>query len=380
MLACPSCSKRLVRVSTSSGVVYACGECGGRAVSMSVLRKEHTPAGVLKSIWQQAREGAPGQNRQCPHCMRRMSAARFQQAEAPVVLDVCTRCQFVWFDGGEYDAVALPPPAASVHGELSPEARKALARLKVEGQAEIARAKDTSFLMDDGEGPAASWQTIPGVLGVPVEIEAPAAVRKPLVTWSLSAFMVIAVVGLLVTGNLDAAARDMGFIPNQWDRHGGLTLLTSFFLHGGLVHLASNLYFFLIFGDNVEDHVGKLRFLMLVAVSHLVGILLHCVFDPNGDVPLVGASAGISGVIGYYAVAFPHAKIGMMRRVGLAFRWFRMSAWFALVLYVILQFIGSWLQVQGFSNVSYLAHLGGLSVGIAAGLYVCMSRTARDVR
>ena len=222
--------------------------------------------------------------------------------------------------------------------------------------------------------PPDNWlQFLPAVLGMPVECEAPKVTHRPWLTIGLSVGIAALVGWLFASDNLLTAARGWGFIPNQWSRHGGLTVLTSFFLHAGLVHMISNLYFFLVFGDNVEDHLGRVRFLLLLAGAHVAGTILHGAFDPRGGIPCVGASAGIAGVIAYYAVVFPHAKLGLMIR----WCWLRISAIWALVLYTGLQLLGAWMQLEGFSNVSCLAHLGGLAVGVVAGL---VTRNARGVR
>ena len=90
--------------------------------------------------------------------------------------------------------------------------------------------------------------------------------------------------------------------------------------------------------------------------------------------PLVGASAGISGVIAYYAITFPQVRLGFLWRFYFYFRWFRIPAWAALILFVLVQLLGVWLQTRGFSNVSALGHLGGLAVGVAAAVAVHFSR------
>ena len=176
------------------------------------------------------------------------------------------------------------------------------------------------------------------------------------------------------TGALGQAIKQWGFVPDDVFRHGGLTLVTSFFLHAGIWHLIGNMYFFLLLADNVEDHLGRSRFLLLLAAAHVAGMVLHAAFDPRGHVPCVGASAGISGVIAYYAVVFPHAKLGFLLRWFLLFRWIRMPAYVALVLYLVLQLIGAWAQVSGFSSVSALGHLGGLGVGLAVACAVRLVR------
>ena len=148
--------------------------------------------------------------------------------------------------------------------------------------------------------------------------------------------------------------------------------MTSFVLHGGIFHLVSNMYFLVVFGDNVEDWLGKGRFILLLVGAALVGDIAHILSDPASSVPCVGASGGISGIVAFYAMKFPHAKLGVALRCYYAvFRWISGPAYVFFIFWLILQTIGTWLQLSGFSNVSSVAHLGGASVGM---LFWALSR------
>jgi membrane associated rhomboid family serine protease len=174
---------------------------------------------------------------------------------------------------------------------------------------------------------------------------------------------------MLLSGDPDGIMNEWGFRPDQWDRHGYMTLFTGFFLHAGLFHLLSNMYFLMVFGDSVEHNLGPLWYLFLLATAHLAGTMLHGAYDPHRDIACVGASAGISGVIAYYAMAFPKARIGILPSIFFVFfGLLRIPAFLALVLFAIVQIIGAYAQVQGHSNISYLAHLGGLGVGVVIGI------------
>jgi membrane associated rhomboid family serine protease len=174
-----------------------------------------------------------------------------------------------------------------------------------------------------------------------------------------------------VSGN-DAAAgklfENWGFVPARWHQHAGLTLITCFFIHAGWWHLVGNMYFLLILGDNVEDSLRPPKYLLLLLVSHLVGMLAHGLLTHDATLPCVGASAGISGIIAFYAVLQPNVRLGILFRYYFLLRWLHVRAIWALVLYMGLQAIGAYLQVRGFSAVSYVAHLGGLGVGVTAAL------------
>jgi membrane associated rhomboid family serine protease len=116
-----------------------------------------------------------------------------------------------------------------------------------------------------------------------------------------------------------------GLIPAQAMRSGGLTFLTSFFLHAGVLHLVGNIYFLFVFGNDVENFLRPLRYFTLVALAAFIGDLAHIAADPSSQIPCVGASGGIAGVITFYALNFPEVKLGFLLRYGWWwFRWIRL--------------------------------------------------------
>ncbi len=273
-------------------------------------------------------------------------------------LDVCTGCQFVWFDPHEFEQ--FPVRAADRTHPLPEKAREAIALKKVQIEAERSR-EDSS-----DPGPDQWWQLVPGILGLPVEEDTPPLKRWSWVTYGLGALLIL--VYLLTVSNLDPVIGAFGLIPTQLGRHGGLTFLTSFFLHAGFWHLLGNVYFLVIFGDNVEDDLGHLGCLLLLAIAALVGDLWHILGNRSSILPCVGASGGISGVITYYALRFPRAKLGFFFRYWFYFRWIRIPAFVALLFWFLLQFFYVFEEQMGLGNIAALAHLGGAAVGVAAWL------------
>src|SRR5262249_25057604 len=146
---------------------------------------------------------------------------------------------------------------------------------------------------------------------------------------------------------------------------GGATLLTYFFLHGSAPQLAGNLYFLAAFGDDVEDYLGSGRYLILLFCCTIAGGLLHAVSQPRNYVPLVGASAAISGMLAYYGLQFPRARIGFLLRFPVLFfrRWVNLRAWMYVIGWIVLQAIGAVRQTGSFTQVSLLAHVGGAGMG-----------------
>jgi len=124
--------------------------------------------------------------------------------------------------------------------------------------------------------------------------------------------------------------------------------------------LLGNLYFLVVFGDNTEDVLGKGRYLLLIAVATIAGDVAHILSDPGSTIPCVGASGGISGILAYYCLRFPNARVGII----FWYRWFRIPVGVMFAVWVALQIITAMRQSAGISNVAGFAHLGGAAVGV----------------
>jgi membrane associated rhomboid family serine protease len=124
-----------------------------------------------------------------------------------------------------------------------------------------------------------------------------------------------------------------------------------------------------MFGDSVEDFLRPLCYLALIALAAFIGDMAHIAIDPHSQIPCIGASGGIAGVITLYALNFPLVRLGFLMRWGLVwFRWIRLPAWSVFILWIFFQLIGAIEQEAGISSVSSAAHLGGAAVGIIAWL------------
>lgn len=141
-----------------------------------------------------------------------------------------------------------------------------------------------------------------------------------------------------------------------------LTLLTSIFLHGGLLHLAGNMLYLWIFGDNVEDSMGHLRFIIFYLLCGAFASLFHILVNPNSKVPTIGASGAISGVLGAYLVLYPRARVMTLIFFFYLIRIVRLPAMFFLVVWFLWQIIGAGLPGGG---IAWFAHIGGFAGGVA---------------
>jgi membrane associated rhomboid family serine protease len=183
---------------------------------------------------------------------------------------------------------------------------------------------------------------------------------------------------------LNAFFYTAGVVPYELTRGAGgasySTLFTSMFLHGGFVHLFSNMLYLWIFGDNVEDRLGRLFFLIVYLLAGVAANLAQVYMDPTVTLPLVGASGAIAGVLGTYIVLFPHARVRTLlilyfiRYVELP-AWIVLGFWFVLQLFDGVASIGN--MAQG--GVAYFAHIGGFVVGLIVGALIRATRGRDEV-
>lgn len=138
-----------------------------------------------------------------------------------------------------------------------------------------------------------------------------------------------------------------------------ITLLTSMFLHGGLMHLAGNMLFLWVLGDNVEDALGHARFAVFYVASGIAAALSQAAIEPGSTVPMIGASGAISGVIGAYLMLHPRAPI----RTLIVRTIVRLPAFVVLGLWIAFQFLNAALAGPGEAGIAWWAHIGGFFAG-----------------
>jgi membrane associated rhomboid family serine protease len=164
---------------------------------------------------------------------------------------------------------------------------------------------------------------------------------------------------------MNALLINWGMVPARISEGQGLhTLFTSMFLHGGLMHLAGNMLFLYIFGDNVEDAFGRLNFLLLYLVSGLCAALAQFALDRASDVPMVGASGAIAGVMGAYLLLFPKARVDILIIIIVIFRILPIPAYILLAVWFGMQFLGGLYSDTATAGVAYWAHAGGFVAGL----------------
>lgn len=177
-------------------------------------------------------------------------------------------------------------------------------------------------------------------------------------------------------GGMQSAAMEYGLVPLALTRffegdpipasRAVLPVFTSIFLHGGLIHLGGNMLYLWIFGDNVEDRLGHLRFLVFFLFCGAIGNLAHYVFNWGSPIPAIGASGAIAGVLGAYLISYPTARILVVLPFFLLY-FTELPALVVLGFWIVLQFLNGAASVvysQATGGVAWWAHIGGFFGGI----------------
>lgn len=190
----------------------------------------------------------------------------------------------------------------------------------------------------------------------------------PYVTIALIAINVLVFLGYFLSlsdWNLNRFFLTWGLVPARITAGAGYeTFVTSMFLHGGWLHLAGNMLFLWIYGDNLEDEMGHLGFLLFYLAAGLAAAGLQFWADVSSQIPMVGASGAIAGVMGGYLLLFPKAKVDVLFIFIIFFRIFAIPAWIVLGLWFGIQIFGGLNTPSQAGGVAYWAHAGGFIGGL----------------
>ncbi len=141
------------------------------------------------------------------------------------------------------------------------------------------------------------------------------------------------------------------------------TVFSSMFMHGGLGHLAGNMLYLWIFGDNIEDRLGRFGFILFYLLCGVLAAFSHIVANPASTVPAVGASGAISGILGAYLVLFPGARVRTLIFLGFYISIVRIPAVILLGFWILLQVLNS-ASIDEAGGVAWMAHVGGFVAGV----------------
>lgn len=198
---------------------------------------------------------------------------------------------------------------------------------------------------------------------IPVERNNP-VVRKP---YAIRVIVILnTCIYLLTLVDFNNIVYNYGFIPSEFSFE---SLFTSIFIHGGFWHLAGNMYFLYSFGDNVEDILSWKLFMPSYLLLGIAASLTHYYFTNSPDIPCIGASGAISGIMGLYLVFYPKVSF----YIALAYRWqsisYKTNALAAIGVWFVLQFVFQFIRYPNteMDNIAYMAHIGGFTAGYALG-------------
>jgi membrane associated rhomboid family serine protease/Zn-finger nucleic acid-binding protein len=337
MRKCPRCAYPLDVVRHEQVELDHCRRCGGTFLdpgeAAEILGGVTSP-----EVWEEssiAKALGPSSLR-CPEDGAQLAAYVVRFEDQSVEVDLCEHCRGLWLDAEEGKRLR----------EIILEAGQSV-------KTDLAGAQEKGKLL------AYFFQLLSGF---PMEVWNPVR-RLPGATLALigSLFFVFA---LQMIVNSTGGGRVYDFlvlVPAEIRAGRELwTLLTSTFLHAGFVHILGNVYFLYVFGDNVEDSLGSLRFLIVYFTAGLAGAILQAGLQSDPRIPSLGASGAVSGILGAYLVLFPRVKLYQVLfffRIRLGVIWY-IGLWMAFNLLMAL---------SGAEGVAWMAHIGGFIAGVVIG-------------
>jgi membrane associated rhomboid family serine protease len=211
---------------------------------------------------------------------------------------------------------------------------------------------------------------------IPLRDDNPTRTR-PIVTYVILGLCVIAFLWQLALGprGNEAAVYALGFIPAVVFGSADLpeqliwvpppvTIFTSMFLHGGLLHLAGNLLYLWIFADNVEDRMGTRRFVLFYGLCGIAAALAQAIPDLDSQIPMIGASGAVSGVLGAYIILFPRARVLVAIPIFVVIYTLRLPAVWVLGVWFLGQLLSSVAISSAGAGIAFRAHVGGFVAGV----------------
>ena len=210
-----------------------------------------------------------------------------------------------------------------------------------------------------------------GVTVIPLKDENPSK-RFPVVTVTLIAINLAAFIYMLSLGKgAEQLVYRMGVVPRNIVSVGlpaYPTLFTSMFLHGGWAHILGNMLYLWIFGDNIEDFLGKIKFIVFYLVCGFIASFAHILTQASSQIPTIGASGAISGILGGYILLYPKARVLTLIPLGYFIRVIKLPAVAVLGIWIFIQFFSGLISLPGSAGkggVAWFAHIGGFIGGLA---------------
>ena len=337
---CPRCVQRPLETCSYGGrEVDVCPKCAGLWCEPADWDSEALGARPASGVATEASFAGTGcasnkptveiqvrADRACPSCRRLLTAVRAGGPEGCAV-DRCDQCGGVWFDHGEWEHLECLQTFRAHQQDLD----------------RVTTWREWAFQF---------------FLRLPIEFNVRVR-RTPVVTVVMMVLCSIAFLEQLAV-DPDRWQVFATSATRIWRGEGLYTLITSSFLHGNFLHLLGNMYFLYILGDNVEDALGRWRYTLLYLGCAVLSSFMHVAIFPKSDVPLVGASGAVFGVMAAYLLLYPTARLTMM----LVFWQVKLPFWAWMGFYLVVQALGAILTLPGQSSgIAYWGHLGGFLAG-----------------
>ncbi len=159
--------------------------------------------------------------------------------------------------------------------------------------------------------------------------------------------------------------------------HPAMTVFSSMFMHGSILHLGSNMLYLWIFGNNIEDRLGYGRFIIFYLFCGVVAAYSHALADPVSMIPMIGASGAVSGILGAYLLLFPFARVHTLIFFFIFIRVVRLPAIAIIGFWIVIQFLNGIASkgAPGHGGVAWFAHIGGFAIGLLAIKFFLMTKT-----
>ena len=331
MIRCPRCANTLRPFVLEKGAVHSCNHCGGVFASAEECATLLGPL-VDVSSWRGADWAKFGQQSRLisPKTGQNMEHVEISWAGNTVELDLCPQTGALWFDAGEMKKVS-------------------------EITRELAQVEEGSFRHLHSELGVKNY-LIQLLLTLPMELCNPVR-KRPIVTHSLIFLCSLFFIWQLSVPDIEASTRMFALVPEVLQGEQVWGMVTYMFMHGDIFHILGNMFMLYVFGDNIEDVLGRKTFLMFYLACGVAGAMLQLGFQTS-SLMVVGASGAIAGVMGAYLVLYPKVKVRMV----VLFVPFFFKVQYYLLFWIAWNFLG---LLDSDGGVALLCHIGGFVCGMA---------------
>lgn len=388
MLICPISGFRLRQARAKGGTFWYCPHSRGRMVTLE-MAKHYLGEDAAREIWVRSEFKFHDSGTLCPSCTRPMRQVTEPGWMGGGQIDVCRSCHVFWIEPDKHKEIPHPEDLLMPTGDSTVLQDRADAAKEFLATKAKAEAEEEAV---SGSGPEGIFATLPGFLGLPVEMSKNRALGFPVITAILTVGMIL--IHVLLTRQSPEFVRDWGFIPAEPFRNWGLNALTGELLHGGWYHLISNLYFLWMFGDDVEDDLGVAKYLGFSIWCALGANLMTVLTSGRPDVPHIGYSGVIMGLMAYYVLQFPKSRLAyLFPGVHLlpvpgggtsfltAWRWIRLPVWVVAIFYFGKDlFYYLFLERDKLTGTSHSAHIGGILAGVMFWLLFSRKRSVEKIQ